>query len=390
MISAERSHLHVAAGTHAGMSGKNNEDRFAVTALRIEGERPLPVVFAIVCDGIGGHRAGEVAAETAVEKITQTVAASDGAQPVETLYLAIKDAGQEIWSQARDDPEKTGMGATCACAFIVDNRLFTAWVGDSRIYLLRGGSIRQLTIDHTWIQEALDAGVLTPEQARGHPNLHVIRRYLGSPQPVEPDMRLRFSAGDSDEQMMANQGMPLEPGDQLLLCSDGLTDLVSMDEIQEILEANEPQAAVDALIRLANQRGGHDNITIVTLVMPPPTPELPIAPSIDGQRRKALRLRRSTCLVGIISLLGLTAALFAGYVVFVNNSLGIFPGAGAASTTLPAQESATLPPPSTDTPGTTPSASASPSATVWVTVAPTTPAPAQPSLTPWPTSTRAP
>lgn len=391
MIPAERAHLHVAAGTHPGMSGKNNEDRFAVTALRIEGEHPLPVVFAIVCDGIGGHRAGEVAAETAVETITQAVAASDGTQPVETLYTAIKNAGQAVLAQAQDDPEKTGMGATCACAFVVDNRLFTAWVGDSRIYLLRGGKTRQLTIDHTWIQEALDAGVLTAEQARGHPNSHVIRRYLGSPQPVEPDMRLRLSDSETVEQMMANQGTQLEPCDQVLLCSDGLTDLVEIEEIRTALEENEQQTAVDALISLANQRGGHDNITVVALQLPSTILETtPTIPAPETRMRQRTGRRWYACLTGVILLLVLTAALAAGYLFLTSNEAGIAATPGAASTTPLATSPAQTP---TNT--VTLSTSPTPSLTVWVTIAPetlapTTPAPAQPSLTPWPTSTRLP
>src|SRR5512143_688695 len=116
MIPAERAHVHVAASTHPGMSGKNNEDRFAVTALRIEGEQPVPVVFAIVSDGIGGHRAGEVAAETAVETMSQVIAASDGSHPLETLQQAIQQASQAILTLAQEDVNKHGMGATCSCA----------------------------------------------------------------------------------------------------------------------------------------------------------------------------------------------------------------------------------------------------------------------------------
>ena len=268
MILVERSHLHVAAKSHPGLSGKNNEDRYAVTAFRLSDETPTPVTFAIVSDGIGGHRAGEVAAEIAVEIISRAVADSDASQPVQTLREAIIRASQAILVQAESNPERKGMGATCACGWIIDDRLFVAYVGDSRIYLIRGDKITQISIDHTWIEEAISAGLLTPEQARNHPNAHVIRRYLGSRQPVEPDTRLSFKKEEKDDQNEANQGMRLLPGDQIVLCSDGLTDLVEKSEILALLKAKEQNEAIDEMIDLANKRGGHDNITIISLRFP--------------------------------------------------------------------------------------------------------------------------
>ncbi|MEJ2448733.1 MAG: hypothetical protein P8Y37_12450 [Anaerolineales bacterium] len=115
-------------------------------------------------------------------------------------------------------------------------RLYLGAVGDSRIYLIRGNTIRQLTTDHTWVQEALDIGVINEEEARSHPRRHLIRSYLGSPDPVHPDLRLYLDMEENQEQAKANQGLPLIPGDQVLLCSDGLTDLVADPEILEILQ----------------------------------------------------------------------------------------------------------------------------------------------------------
>jgi protein phosphatase len=302
MIPSERAHLHIAAITHPGMSGKNNEDRYAVSAYRLEGERSLPVVFAVVSDGVGGHRAGEVAAEIVVQTVQQAIAASDGSQPLQALRQAVQQASQAVFAQAQRDDNQRGMAATCACALVIDNRLYTASVGDSRIYLISGESIQQLTTDHTWIQEALDAGLLSPEEARNHPNAHVIRRYLGSPQPVEVDLRLRMSADETPEQTLSNQGMVLQPGDQVILCSDGLTDLVEAKEILPIVKSQKQDEALQALTSLANQRGGHDNITIIALQMPvtiaetAPTRVLP---------RQAARRRWTIYLVGT-----LLAALF--------------------------------------------------------------------------------
>jgi len=161
------------------------------------------------------------------------------------------------------------MGATCACAWVIENKLYTAYVGDSRIYLLRGKFIQRLSIDHTWVQEAYEKGIITTEQMRDHPNLHVIRRHLGGLNLPEIDFRLRIDNEESDEESLNNQGFHLEPGDTVMLCSDGLTDLVWDDEIQKMIRSKkELKSAAEALISLANERGGHDNITVVLMSMP--------------------------------------------------------------------------------------------------------------------------
>ena len=161
------------------------------------------------------------------------------------------------------------MGATCACVWVIGDKLYTATVGDSRIYLLRGGRIQQVTTDHTWVQEAIEKNILTPDQAREHPNVHVIRRYLGSPDPPEVDFRLRLYDSEADALAEGNQGMQIQPGDILLICSDGLTDLVWNDEIAELIRTKPNlKAAAQDLIDTANQRGGHDNTTIVLINVP--------------------------------------------------------------------------------------------------------------------------
>jgi protein phosphatase len=269
MIRTERAHLNVAAQTHAGMSGKNNEDRYAITSYQLGESDTTPVLFAVVADGIGGHRAGEVAAELAVDHITQVVAESDARHPKKTLEKAIHEASESIADHASSVPDQEGMGATCACIWIIGNQLYTASVGDSRIYLLREGRIQQLTTDHTWVQEALEKNIITPEYARDHPNIHVIRRYLGSPEPPEVDFRLRLYDSETDALAEGNQGMPLFPGDTLLICSDGLTDLVWNDEIGEIIRTKgNLKSAAQSLVDTANQRGGHDNITVVLISAP--------------------------------------------------------------------------------------------------------------------------
>lgn len=314
MISVNNSHLFVAAKTHEGMSGKNNEDRFAVTAYKLSQADPTPVVFAIVSDGIGGHRAGETAAEIAVETISEDVALSDGTHPVLTLQEAIIHASNSILAESETDSEKKGMGATCACVWVIGDQAYTATVGDSRIYLVREKTIQQLSTDHTWVQEAIGAGLLSPEDARSHPNAHVIRRYLGSRQTVEPDTRLKLAANEDDAQSEANQGLRLLPKDQVLLCSDGLTDLVNDDEILQALQSNELEASLSSLIELANQRGGHDNITIVALGVPESISQTKPLPGHLKPHRRRRRLVVPCLLTTLIVLLLATLALAGVYI----------------------------------------------------------------------------
>jgi protein phosphatase len=269
MIRSSLPHLHVAALSHAGKSGKNNEDRYAISSYHLGADDPRPSVFAVVADGIGGHLAGEVAAELAVNYITKAVAESNGRKPERILESAIHDASQAIASHSAGNENETGMGSTCACAWVIENRLFTAYVGDSRIYLLREQQIQRLTIDHTWVQEAFEKGIITAEQMHDHPNVHVIRRHLGGIKLPEVDFRMRIDDAESNEESLQNQGFHLMPGDTVLLCSDGLTDLVWDDEIIKIIRTQKDlKMAAETLVNLANERGGHDNITVVLLAMP--------------------------------------------------------------------------------------------------------------------------
>ena len=162
-----------------------------------------------------------------------------------------------------------GMGSTVACALVIDSALYIATLGDSRLYLVRDNVIQQLNIDHTWVQEALEVGVINTDEARNHPRRHLIRSYLGSSDPIHPDLRLYMDSEENQEQAKANQGLPLVPGDQILICTDGLTDLVADEEVLEILVGDESKdEQLQKLVDLANLRGGHDNITAVVLQAP--------------------------------------------------------------------------------------------------------------------------
>jgi protein phosphatase len=267
MNRTQQSHLNVAAMSHAGMSGKNNEDRYAITSYVTEARKP--VLFAVVSDGIGGHQAGEVAAELAVNYIVEKVSQSNGKNPIQIMESAIHAASQAIAARSASKEEQYGMGATCACVWLEGQRLYIAYVGDSRIYLVRDGSIQRLTIDHTWVQEALEKGIITPAQAHDHPNVHVIRRHLGSVELPDVDFRLHLSGEEDTRQAFDNQGTRLQAGDRLLVCTDGLTDMVWDDEILRlILTRNALKSAAEDLIAQANERGGHDNITVVLIQVP--------------------------------------------------------------------------------------------------------------------------
>jgi len=267
VIPVESPHLEVAAVSHPGETGKNNEDAFSVTAYRLESDG-LPAILAVVADGVGGHRAGEIASRMAVDIVTKRVGESSGHDPLTTLRTAIVEAGREISTTAEALPERQGMASTVAVAWILGRRLFTAYAGDSRIYLHHRGRLHQTTVDHSWVQEAIEHAIITPEEAPTHPHAHILRRYLGGTLEPQPDFRLKLSAGETDRRSEGNQGLDLEPGDEILLCTDGLTDLVSGDEIAEALRSAAVVPAADSLVMLARARGGHDNITTVLIAVP--------------------------------------------------------------------------------------------------------------------------
>lgn len=263
MIPTPHSAHDVQHGTHPGETGKNNEDRYSVA--NFYGNDGDAVTLALVCDGIGGNRAGEVASDLAVKAITEAIGRSSGADYAALLDQAIGLAARSVYESASSRPEFKGMGTTCAAALLAGRRLYTAYAGDSRIYLARRGGIIQTTVDHTFVQEAIELGLLTPEEARNHPHRHVVRRHLGGDPNVKADFRLRLSEAEAPEQSMRNQGVLLDPGSKLLVCSDGLSDLVEAPEILQVLESNKPRGAVDRLITLARERGGHDNITVIVV-----------------------------------------------------------------------------------------------------------------------------
>lgn len=228
----------VAARTDVGRVRQGNEDSYLV-------QEPL---FA-VADGMGGHLGGEVASATAVETIT---AGSSESSPHDTSALArmVKSANSAIWEKAKGDPDLRGMGTTCTLALVENGTLHIAHVGDSRAYLLRSEELKQLTEDHTLVSRMVQEGRLAPEEAERHPQRSIITRALGAESDVEVD----------------EISTPLQEGDRVLLCSDGLTSMIDAGAVHEVLSRQrDPEAAVEELIEQALQAGGEDNVTVVLI-----------------------------------------------------------------------------------------------------------------------------
>lgn len=229
--------LAVGAKTDVGRVREGNEDSFFADA-------PL---FA-VADGMGGHLAGDVASATAIEVIK-----GDGpASTVDPDSLAdmVRAANQAIWDKARDDDNLRGMGTTCTLVLIQGDRAEVAHVGDSRLYLFRGQKLEQVTEDHTLVGRMVREGKLRPEEAERHPQRSIVTRALGVDENVDVD---RFS-------------ISLAEGDRLLICSDGLSSMLSAEDIADALRSQpDPQAAAEALVDRANSAGGEDNITVVVI-----------------------------------------------------------------------------------------------------------------------------
>lgn len=220
--------------TDIGCLRDHNEDSLVVT----------PPLFA-VADGMGGHAAGEVASEIAVRVLSELAPEHpDG----EALGRAIEEANRAVIQAAREGRGRQGMGTTMTAAMLEGERLVIAQVGDSRAYLLHQGKLQQLTRDHSLMADMIEAGQLTPEEARTHPQRSVITRALGSDAHLHPDI----------------YEINVETGDRLLVCSDGLSGMVFDDQIENTLRrVQDPQRCASQLVNEAIAAGGHDNVTVI-------------------------------------------------------------------------------------------------------------------------------
>ena len=248
----------VAAGaTDVGRARSNNEDAFIVAPVGSDdvvnsttGEaifdlRQVRALLA-VSDGMGGAEAGEVASAIVLQSLRASLS-EQGSDRESALYAAVERANREVWT-ASATPGRKGMGATLTAVFMHGDDAHVAEVGDSRAYLRRGGKLQQITHDQSYVQVLLDAGALTKDEVERSPLKNIILTAMGQ----GPDVRVDIGR------------IPLMPGDKVLLCSDGLSNEVSAEQIDQALAVAEPALATcQKLIALANQHGGRDNITVI-------------------------------------------------------------------------------------------------------------------------------
>jgi serine/threonine protein phosphatase PrpC len=245
--------LRVGAASDVGRKRDHNEDDYAVVEQYKNREtRKVAEVrgsLFLVADGMGGHNAGEVASRTAADVIPELYYRKLSPDVAGGLRQAIEGANRRIYERAQQSLQETGMGSTVVAAVIRGDELHIAHAGDSRAYLVRDEQILQLTRDHSWVAEQMDAGLISPAEARTHPYRNYITRALGLSPEVEID----------------SQMLTIREGDVILLCSDGLSGPLADDKLQQIVAGAEPAEACEELIRQANAQGGPDNITAIVI-----------------------------------------------------------------------------------------------------------------------------
>src|SRR3989440_10335667 len=246
---AKQLRLDVAQVTDVGRKREHNEDNMAFVIPKDSQVMASKGALFIVADGMGGHAAGEVASEIAVDTVSNMYYQEDSDDVAVSLLRAIRRANASIHQRAAENMLRTGMGTTCVAAVFRGNMAYVANVGDSRAYLLRGNYVKQISQDHSWVAEQVRAGLLTEEQARTHAQRNVITRCLGTQAEVDVDI--------FHEELLE--------GDCLILCTDGLSGLVSDEELKRIVDQFVPQESVYHLVEKANENGGPDNITAIVV-----------------------------------------------------------------------------------------------------------------------------
>ena len=236
--------MQVYAVTNCGLVRKENQDYYD-TMCRKDG------ILGVVCDGMGGAKSGNIASQLASEVFMEEISHSDWSEPVRTLNHALGVANEAVHRRAHTDPDCSGMGTTLVAAWAQkDGRCVIINIGDSRAYLIQSSGISQITRDHSLVSELVALGKISPEAARSHPNKNIITRALGTD---------RNANGDLFE-------VDVEPGDYLLLCSDGLSNMVTDQEmLYEALYGGANATCCDRLLEIALNRGAPDNVTAVLI-----------------------------------------------------------------------------------------------------------------------------
>lgn len=240
--------IELANLTDVGCERSQNEDNYCYAEPENDAEMEKRGRLVVVADGMGGQEGGQIASMLAVETLRDVFLHGPADDPATALETAYQSAHHAIQEHARAHPELAGMGTTCTAAILHDGYLTYGHVGDSRLYLLRDGVIVQLTRDQSYVQQMVESGVISAEQAKTHPSRNILTSALGSDSGVEADF--------------AEAPIPLLAGDSLLLCTDGLHGYISDEEMLDAVVQNPPRQACQKLVDLAKERGGSDNITI--------------------------------------------------------------------------------------------------------------------------------
>jgi PPM family protein phosphatase len=243
--------VQLASMSDIGCQRENNEDHLTYWEPAADEEFARKGRLAIVADGMGGHEGGQEASRIAVDSIKEVFAETPNADVQSLLLTGFQIAHERILDYAAGHPELHGMGTTATAIVLLDHQLYYAHVGDSRLYLARGETISRLTHDHSYVGRLVQNGVISAEEAETHPQRHILTAALGAGTEISPET--------------PQHPVPLQKGDVLVLCTDGLWSLLSDYEIHGIVTSNDPAGACRALIKLAKDRGGPDNITVQVL-----------------------------------------------------------------------------------------------------------------------------
>jgi serine/threonine protein phosphatase PrpC len=243
--------IEVAGLSDLGCQRENNEDSYSYWEPAGDAEFAQKGRLAVVADGMGGHEGGQEASRIAVESIQETYADTPTTDPQALLTAGFHEAHQRIQSYAAAHLKLRGMGTTATAAVLLANRLYYAHIGDSRLYRITKDEVTRLTHDHSYVGRLVESGVITPEEAEAHPQRNILTAALG--------------AGAEIVVEAPATPIPLGAGDTLVLCTDGLWGQITDLELQQAVLKNSPVSACRALVNLARERGGPDNITVQVL-----------------------------------------------------------------------------------------------------------------------------
>lgn len=237
--------------TDVGRQRSNNEDAYLYWEPDSEDDFQRKGRLAVIADGMGGYEGGQEASRVAVETVRHVYDRDFADDPRQSLLAALLAAHDNIQRYAQEHVQFQGMGTTCTALAIVARQLYFAHVGDSRLYLMRGEEISRLTKDHSYVGRLVESGIVRSEDAPSHPQRHILTAALGSGREITPDS--------------GERPVPLQPGDNILLCTDGLWSVLSDSELAGAVRSHSPVQACRALVDMALDRGGLDNVTALVL-----------------------------------------------------------------------------------------------------------------------------